>query len=315
MSEFAASTLRDKMKSKAERMAGAGDPHQKVDASSWSPSDALNTTAKTGMRPVSRQPMPGDKSETRADRPKRASGGLVNEFINRNEKDANQDRAGIKHRGGLATGGSATDIVPKTRFEIGAGKSRVVDLVGMKSGGMVERDGRSVRLGNKRPHKGLGGDVLSAISPGFALASGHPTPMLPFTYLLGGKKKDKGDEPVAKKAGGSVSDGKLQGTRPTGGRLARKSGGKTDINIVIDAQPAQAGIPPPPPMPPMPPPPMAGPKPPMGPPPGLPPGGPPPGMGAPMPMPRKSGGRAGYDAGAGSGGGRLEKVAAYGKKA
>ena len=138
---------------------------------------------------------------------------------------------------------------------------------------------------------------------------------------------------MAKKGGGSVSDGELEGTRPTGGRKARKSGGrakgKTNINIIIGSHGKEhppmlppGMMPPPPPagglhqgmgpagaMPPGGMPPGAG-GPPM-PPPGMPPSGPPPGM-----MPRKRGGRVHYPLHHGGGGGlgRLEKVKAYGLK-
>ena len=134
-------------------------------------------------------------------------------------------------------------------------------------------------------------------------------------------------------SGGSVSDGELEGTRPTGGRKARKSGGrakgKTNINIIIGSHGKEhppmlppGMMPPPPPagglhqgmgpagaMPPGGMPPGAG-GPPM-PPPGMPPSGPPPGM-----MPRKRGGRVHYPLHHGGGGGlgRLEKVKAYGLK-
>lgn len=118
--------------------------------------------------------------------------------------------------------------------------------------------------------------------------------------------------PPKKKHGGAL-DGSLQGTRPTGGRLARKDGGRTkkkgnmNVNIIIGdgsgrQQPAGlAGRPPmPPPGIPVPvgaPPPAGGPgmgappmpmAPPPGPMGGLPGGMPPGGM---PPMPRRSGGR------------------------
>ena len=149
-----------------------------------------------------------------------------------------------------------------------------------------------------------------------------------------------------KKRGGSmsVSDGSLEGTRPVGGRLARKHGGnagkgKMNVNIIIAQKPEGAALGSPmahPPMP-MPPPRMppggmppgagGGMPPAGGPPPGMPPM-PPPGAPGPMGMPpgiigRKSGGKVGHrsyksvkdmDAGAGGGEGRMEKLKIYGLK-
>ena len=114
----------------------------------------------------------------------------------------------------------------------------------------------------------------------------------------------------AKKNRGGALDGSLQGTRPTGGRLARKDGGrnnkksgKMNVNIIIGdgsrgaAQPMGGARPPMPPagipVPVGAPPPAGGPgaAPPMPmPPPPMPMGGMPPPAGMP-PMPRRSGGR------------------------
>lgn len=91
-----------------------------VDASGWEVYDPLNADVKTGMRPVSRRAYKkGGKVEAkpegkmcggRADRKKRQSGGkaiTANSLVNRNVKEANQERDGIKHVGALKNGGRA----------------------------------------------------------------------------------------------------------------------------------------------------------------------------------------------------------------
>jgi hypothetical protein len=188
----------------------------------------------------------------------------------------------------------------------------------------------------KRMHKFDGGMTMAAQpSPPPKMPEDIANDRIAWEATQEAKRQSKKVSAPAPKARGGSLDGELQGTRPTGGRLARKSGGrtkgKTNINILIGTGKgdkmgvdAMAGMPPRPPGIPIPvaPPPGAG-----G-PPGMPPGAPPmppmppPGMGA-MPPPgmppmgRKAGGRVGHrkyrsaadmDAGAGSGLGRLEKT-------
>jgi hypothetical protein len=134
---------------------------------------------------------------------------------------------------------------------------------------------------------------------------------------------------VGKARGGSL-DGRDQGMRPQGGRLARKGGGRTkkgmNVNIIIAPNsPSRPPMPPPGALPP----PAGGP---VGlhqgaPPPMMPPGaGAPPPAGAPPMMPRATGGRASDGVlakmgkyplkdGGGGGLGRLEKAKAYGNNA
>lgn len=117
MSEFSAKTIRASRKAKAERL-GSADPHSKVDSSTWTPPEALNADVKTGARPLSRRAFKsggkvcGDKAKANMGRAPRKSGGVAakdyaNAKINRNVKDANQEREGIKHVGGFKKGGRA----------------------------------------------------------------------------------------------------------------------------------------------------------------------------------------------------------------
>jgi len=114
MSEMS-KAARAAMKAKASRMGGKGDPKTKVDASSWSPPEMMNTDMKTGMRPLTRRAyrkggkvIEGSPTAMRADRKQRKGGGrsLVTDLINRNVKKANLAReGGDAHVGGYKSGG------------------------------------------------------------------------------------------------------------------------------------------------------------------------------------------------------------------
>ena len=110
-----AKSLRAKMKAKAKSLANEKD--SKVDSSDWSPAEPLNADVKTGMRPISRSAykaggkVAGEATEPRADlQPRKKTGEVkswVDAKVNRNVKDANEEREGIKHVGGLKKGGAA----------------------------------------------------------------------------------------------------------------------------------------------------------------------------------------------------------------
>lgn len=111
-----AKKAREAMKAKASRLTTA-DPHQKVDSSTWTPAEPLNTEVKTGLRPVSRRAyksggkVTGAKAKANLGKMPRQSGGkaiTANSLINRSVKEANEERPGGKaHIGGMKKGGRA----------------------------------------------------------------------------------------------------------------------------------------------------------------------------------------------------------------
>lgn len=113
-----AKSAREKMKAKARSLAAPGtlEKGQDTTQASWSPAEALNADVKTGMRPLSKRAykaggkVSGAAATGRADRKPRKSGGGVGKDIgvgmaNKNMKEANESREGIKHVGGFKKGG------------------------------------------------------------------------------------------------------------------------------------------------------------------------------------------------------------------
>jgi len=190
MSE-AAKAARAAMKAKAQRM-GGGEDARSVDASDYTPPEKLNADAKTGMRPISRRQfkdggkVQGAAAPFSAGRKPRKSGGMTaTSFVNRDVKEANQDREGVKHVGGMNKGG--------------------------------------------RTKRAMGGNVMEYLSPAFAAAKGKLPAWAGAIGMLANGRDTEDKPTTAKKSGGSVSDGTIQGTRPTGGRLARNLGGSTGL--------------------------------------------------------------------------------------
>ena len=100
-----AKSLREAMKSKARRLAGASST--KLDSSDFTPAELLNADVKTGMRPISRRAfksggkVDGEEAKSNASRTPRGNIGLANT----NQRIANEERDGKKHIGGFKKGG------------------------------------------------------------------------------------------------------------------------------------------------------------------------------------------------------------------
>ena len=95
-----AKKAREKMKAKAKSLANPGSyaKDQRVDSSDWSPAEPMNGEAKTGMRPISRrQYKKGGRVETE----------IGVGMANKDMREANKDREGVKHVGGFKNGGEA----------------------------------------------------------------------------------------------------------------------------------------------------------------------------------------------------------------
>ena len=199
-----AKKAREAMKGKAKRLSSEKD--SKTDSSDWSPESPLDSKVKTGMRPISKSgfkkggKVEGKMTETHAGRKPRKSGGraiTADSLINRDQKEANEDREGKKHIGGMKKGGKiakASGGIMKPYFDAMLSGHKKGGKVGKAGGGILDR----VRDPNPSP------DYEPKTDKNYKPPAGE------------GPSEDEKAE-LAKMAGEA---------RKAGGRAKRKEGGK-----------------------------------------------------------------------------------------
>ena len=207
-----AKTLRAAMKDKAKRLASSSSA--KVDSSTFTPAEPLDSEAKTGMRPISRRAFKtGGKVEgmacaTRADRKPRMNGGRIG-LANTDQRAANDEREGKKHVGGFKKGGR----------------------VGKMGGGVLEPKGEGKLTTGLNPYEALPKPERTSMKQ-------TPEQIKEGNDLMREEQRRQGDMTrrkdggrTAKKNGGSMQGGSDQNAISSagpdeGGREPKKSGGK-----------------------------------------------------------------------------------------
>jgi len=323
-----AKKARAAMKAKAKSLT-ADRPLERVDSSTFTPPELLNADVKTGMRPISRRAyksggkVEGAKAPPNMGKSVRSGNKPVtaDSFINRNMKDANQEREGIKHIGGLKTGGRAKKMVGgpmegaqrmmQRAQAVGDVPDATMNFSGIKKGSLSPMRATGMKKGGSAAkHEDVAEDkalIKKMVKPAARTAKaegGYNTDY----YARAKRREDLGDDSISHaiaesearrrqaydeehgtqelKSGGKAKRTAKFGGGALGGAPKKGGKGKTNINILIGAgRPAGAAD--------MAPNPMGGPTPPPGIPIAVPPpaGGPP--GGAPMPMPMPMPGPAG----------------------
>lgn len=248
-----AKKARQAMKNKAKRL--ASEQANRVDSSTWTQAEPLDADVKTGMRPVSRRAyrsggkVQGEVTKKNAGKKARASGGAATAKqialakVNRNVKEANEEREGKKHVGGMKKGGRAGKKIGGAASDILGLLSPVVMAANMirgdkdekKHGGRAKRAYGGRGAGERTQHEMKRRDAVQA-----ATDYGEDPRVTEDTlrqktrafeksaeqtgYKKGGRTKKMGGGPMGDPRLGIVSDDALPGYKQL--TPGKKKGGK-----------------------------------------------------------------------------------------
>ena len=172
----------------------------KVDSSTWTPDEMLNADAKTGMRPISRRAfktggkVEGAEAKTNLSRAPRGFQEKVG-LANTNQKDANEEREGVKHVGGMKKGG------------------RVAKL----GGGLLSNDSN---------YKKYSAAKLDAVGPDKGGEASEPMPSM--SGRPSKAEMDRGQAALDAQTRADKANEGRQALRDMGDKTRRKDGGKAE---------------------------------------------------------------------------------------
>jgi hypothetical protein len=243
MSEMA-KKAREAMKDKAKRLA-SDRPLEKVESSDFVPPAMLNADVKTGMRPVSPRAykkggkVEGEHAKMNMGRKPRTAGGksempLVDRYINRDQKKANEFRDGEKHVGGMKKGGRAHKLMGGPLQGAQNMMSQAQQTAGVPGGNTLYGMGRSgvLQKGSLSPARAVG------LKKG-GEAKGHPDEAADKALI---KKMVKPSARTGKDMGGQamgMDDGSRQARMPAADRSAANAAMSSMGNKGMDLADAQ----------------------------------------------------------------------------
>ena len=243
MSEMA-KKAREAMKDKAKRLA-SDRPLEKVESSDFVPPAMLNADVKTGMRPVSPRAykkggkVEGEHAKMNMGRKPRKAGGksempLVDRYINRDQKKANEFRDGEKHVGGMKKGGRAHKLMGGPLQGAQNMMSQAQQTAGVPGGNTLYGMGRSgvLQKGSLSPARAVG------LKKG-GEAKGHPDEAADKALI---KKMVKPSARTGKDMGGQamgMDDGSRQARMPAADRSAANAAMSSMGNKGMDLADAQ----------------------------------------------------------------------------